>query len=1241
MAVKCPFCGDRIETSGIKAADLVTCLTCQATVDVLLADPVQDDIGSPDAVSPASFTGPVRDVPPVEADVGVGSYSLRSNDMKHAKEAVFGSTSVRPPTVERTSSAAQPVAAGPAADDWLSAPDLRSQHVTVPPVVPRLIPTPSPVHQEPSVSHRPEQVSVEKAPGKPFSAEQDWAASDMNQTLDRLSGFLLDPAELANDAGLAVSPGADVSDRLPPGSVRLDDLNLSFDDLQPLKFQETSGASRAAGDPGTTLDIDAVMRQESSVDSIPRWVEPNPEAQRGVPNSESPWHMSPSSKSADIGGAKQPLPSDGRKVIEDDPWAVSELKPATAPAGMDFGGHWGTQPPVDSGQGSQSSLEYDFAAPGAPPDSFGASLFDGATSASLQIEIPSKGSTSSRSAEIAPAGAAPLPVGRAANGDRKKRRKSASTADGRSIAKPLLVAGLLVILVGVILGQTEYGYFGIGLLGNGSSSQAVRRAVTPGGGPGSGSGGVPAAMPDRRDAWQKEIVRIQRLLVDSPKDETLRAELLVVLSRLRERFPSVLAADPALSAKLQELLAQVSMKGDAADLVRAADLMTAGNWAEARSLVDRLQAVASSDPYVPYLAGKIAIGQDRFDDALRAFDKALAKDSSMVAATYFSGYAQLKKQELVKARSSFEAVLAREADHLSARLGLAEVLLASSDLEGAARLSNEVIAKGQPGVDSDELFGARVLLARVEDQRGAKDARLKELRAALGIRPSDSSIAVEVSRLLRAEAKTGEALGVLTASREARRDSEQFLSAYASAAFADGKPDLAEVAVLEGLQKYPKSSVFHVLRGRRELDQRRLRSAVSSFDAALQVDPSAVDAWVLMAQGLTAEGRLGEAVERLKEGLTKTGQSVSLLLALAAIQKDQHDMVGAETTLRLAVSKDQDNSKAAQDLGLIVLSQGRMEEAAKILMDIDIRRQLDRDGVLGLARALMGLRQAAKAREVLQRVHDSLIDDWDVTAELGRAMFESGQDADAESILRKVLQQRPTHHVSFYYLGRLLTARGDRKGAIDAFENSIRANSRNTLPRIELARIHMELRDNESIRLAKAQLDVVIGAYSRNEVAEEDRDPDAYLMHGRILFDEQKYTLAMKDFESALARAPTRVDIMVGFARTLFEAARYDDARPYLRQVLGRDLQHPEANYLMGRILVREGKSREARVHLERVVQRDARSFPEAYRLLGMIYRDEGLNALARTSFQSFLRYADPKSGEAEEARQLLGRMRH
>ena len=248
-------------------------------------------------------------------------------------------------------------------------------------------------------------------------------------------------------------------------------------------------------------------------------------------------------------------------------------------------------------------------------------------------------------------------------------------------------------------------------------------------------------VPDRRDAWQKEVVRLQRLAVDNPKDTQVKSDLLILLARFRERFPSAVAADPASVTRLKDLLVQVRLPGEQGDLVKALDLMFLGKWEEAKPLLERLAAMGE-DPYIPYLQGRLALAQGRTDDAQRDFEKALAGDASMLAAAYSNGLVQLKKKDLAKARAIFESILGREGDHLGARLGLAEVSLASGDADGARRMAGEVIAKAQPGADADDLFGAHLLLSRVETQKWAREERLRELRAALGIRPTDQDAAV-------------------------------------------------------------------------------------------------------------------------------------------------------------------------------------------------------------------------------------------------------------------------------------------------------------------------------------------------------------------------------------------------------------------------------------------------------------------------------------------------------------------
>lgn len=196
---------------------------------------------------------------------------------------------------------------------------------------------------------------------------------------------------------------------------------------------------------------------------------------------------------------------------------------------------------------------------------------------------------------------------------------------------------------------------------------------------------------------------------------------------------------------------------------------------------------------------------------------------------------------------------------------------------------------------------------------------------------------------------------------------------------------------------------------------------------------------------------------------------------------------------------------------------------------------------------------------------------------------------------------------------------------------------RSRADRRDTARAYLALGTVDAETEARKHLDLIVTAYHSGTIQPEDQNAETFLIRGRILFGREKFLLAMKDFEAALALAPSRRDIMVEFGRSLFEQARYDDASAYFKQVLQGDSLNPTANYYMGRIYMRENRTEDATKHLIASVKRSPSTFPDAHRMLGMIYKDKGMHAMARDSFKSFLKYTDDrKSSEALEVQRLL-----
>lgn len=930
----------------------------------------------------------------------------------------------------------------------------------------------------------------------------------------------------------------------------------------------------------------------------------------------------------DIGAPRRSGPSDSRGPNFDD-----VLRPEGVGGTDDvFGGFHASAAPEDEfdiplppgwdDPGLGSRIPDIATLPPEASEGFGEGLFLGTDR--LDIDVPLGGD--------APAGAAPLPAVAAGLKAPKPRKVRKLKGGGLPVGRIALLGLLLVGLVGAILGQTRYGYFGARLFLGKEGRVGAHRG-------GARAGDAASLAKDLRDAYEYEVRRLDRVLKDDPNQPAVQAELYELLLRYRERFPLAVASDPGVSTRLRELQARVRLSGRSDELARAMQHAFDGRYDEARGVLDGMLAAGARDAELMYHLGRVAFQRQDWAQAKQHFEAALALDPLAQASRYFLVRTLIAMKDWKAARPPLAALMAASPEHLGGQVSLAEIELAERNLDGAVAQAAGVVNRAKAGADAQEQFLAYSVLARVEEARGNLEGRMSQLRAALAAQPSDERTAWTLGKLLLAGGKRGEALGALRPCRERGCNSEEFLLTFAQAAFADEQAELADQAIAEGVGLYPNSARFAILKGNQELNLGRIEAATMAFQQAIKVDPQSVEGYRQLAKARIKGGRLSEAGEVLQRGLEAVPDSVELLLDLADVQNDQRDLAGAERTLRDAIRLDGKNVKAQRILGRVLEQQGRFEDAVQVLAVLEAGGALDRDGTLCLGRAYLAVKKPQAARDLLKRLHLAAPTDPEASSEYGRALMEAGDPKAAEIVLDEVVRDHPQQSLAHFYRGRLLAQQGRGREAVEAFQESSRLKPRDANIRVALARALLALGNRDSLREARTQLDTVIVSYSRDEVPAELWDPDAWALRGRLLFEEDKYPQALKDFEAALALAPGNLELMLRCGETLFEMARFDDALPHLRRVLAKEPRHPDAHYYLGKISVRRGDVKGAMKHLELAVERDPARHPDAHRMLGMIYRDERMNGPARKAFERFLEYRS-EGPEAEEVRQLLARMR-
>jgi len=839
--------------------------------------------------------------------------------------------------------------------------------------------------------------------------------------------------------------------------------------------------------------------------------------------------------------------------------------------------------------------------------------------------------------DVPPAEAAPLKGGRTTGKGGKKERASTRRRPARPSREgarpkkslgPIAIVPLVIILIGAILGQTDYGYFGINLVrGNvgvarGTYSTINTEVLTVG---------------DSRTALLEHVRKLDSVYVADDSTENMVA-LLGAMNRYRERYPDAFISDPGLGARLNDLLAIASRKDSgAAGMTQVTELLGRGKYAEARTLLDGMMARNAQDVDALYYYGKIALGQGKAEEAQKYFELALIKNPGFLSARYFLAESYVAQEKILEAKVILNEISGKDAKHLPSRVLSAEIALKEVNYEEAARLAREVIALGMPGPDTDDLFSAQRVLARVHESAGNKVEQLASLRAALDLKPTDEVTAVESARLMIAQNKRGELVDLLRPCRESGCISEDFLLVFAEACYLDDKVSLAETAVAQGVEKYPGSPRFGVLVGRQHLAQNRIRSAIASLEGAIRVDPTFTEAYELLCDAFRREGKLQDAARVIVDGMGAVGEKPHLLILLATIQLESKDISGAEASLRQAVKLDPENDEAQLRLGMTIKAQGRNDEAVSILNVLEKKKALDFDGTIALADAYISVGETNRSRDILEKLAADNPDRPEAANAWGRAVGLSREFDKATDILMKVRTRFPNNGQANFYLGNVYMAAKDIHNAISYYTDAVKIDGENFIWRLALARAYIEMGTVDGETEARKQLDVIAAAYASGVTPVEEQDAEVYLLRGRILFAREKYSLAMKDFEDALQLAPSRRDIMVDFGRSLYEMARYDDAVPYFKQVVASDKQNPDANYFLGRIALRAGDTERATDYLGESVKRNPSGYPEAHRLLGLIYRDKGLRALARDSFVLYIRHTkDKKSTEAVEVQRML-----
>ena len=194
---------------------------------------------------------------------------------------------------------------------------------------------------------------------------------------------------------------------------------------------------------------------------------------------------------------------------------------------------------------------------------------------------------------------------------------------------------------------------------------------------------------------------------------------------------------------------------------------------------------------------------------------------------------------------------------------------------------------------------------------------------------------------------------------------------------------------------------------------------------------------------------------------------------------------------------------------------------------------------------------------------------------LGRLYLALGREADAEPLLKQVVQQHPDQHEARFLLGNALLTLGFPEKAISHYQFLIRLDNRRT---DTLNNLGVALQQIGKLQEAE---DVLRRVLCINESAK------AYFNLGNLLCHAKKADEAQEAYRSALTLDPDNTEVLNNLGTLFYTQGKHEDAAWCYRQATLRKPDFLIAHLNLGNVFREGGKSREAIGAYRRVLALD------------------------------------------------------
>jgi tetratricopeptide (TPR) repeat protein len=408
----------------------------------------------------------------------------------------------------------------------------------------------------------------------------------------------------------------------------------------------------------------------------------------------------------------------------------------------------------------------------------------------------------------------------------------------------------------------------------------------------------------------------------------------------------------------------------------------------------------------------------------------------------------------------------------------------------------------------------------------------------------------------------------------------------------------------------------------------------------LAIDPEVTETHLLLGEAAWRKGNLAKAkasFQRAKE-IGDAAARANAGLALVALAED--DLATAETLANAAVAADKNEWFANYALGRVQIAKGQTDAAFKTFeKGKGTKTQADRRDLFEAGMGLVALaeKDADGAQTNFMRARALAPNTVEHTMNLA-AMFEAtNQWGQAANVLQQAEQKVGSSPLLSYRLGRAYEKQNQPNDALRQYQKALAADSTFTPAQAGIG--HLYLLD---ARRTNQAIEVLSKAVARQPTYQSRLDLGIALVRGGKAAEAIPHLEAAQkeqdgvEIKVALARAyaaanmldkalPLYQDVdvaleapaadLVGVARALRDAKRYDEARAFLDKAAEKDPQNADVPYQRGLIELANKNLDGAVTALNKAIELNPKN-ANAMMNLGVAYQHQRKNAEATAMFR-------------------------